>query len=131
MPPNPTWSLQKAIHEALTNNTNLTTLLNGPNIHDHVPNNQQPPYIALADITTTNLTDDTHEHHITLNIWSDNAGRKQLTDITSEINTTLHDQPILLENHTLINLQHLSTETTRNKNTHLYQASTRYRAVTE
>ena len=131
MPVHSSWSLQKGIHQVLSDSLTLNAHLNGPNIFDHTPKDQAPPYVVFAELTTGELSENLHEHRLVFHIWSDGEGRKILNEIAQEIKNTLHDQILPLEDHTLINLRHISTETLRNKKNHLYQGILRYRAVTE
>ncbi len=131
MPQSSTLSLQKAIYSALIADTELTTLLNGPNIFDHVPQSQSLPFVVISQITTKEWPPNGQEHSITLTIWSEYPGRKQTMEISESIRAGLHDASLSLEDHHLINLHFLSSEARRDKQGKLYQMQSRFRAVTE
>ena len=63
--------------------------------------------------------------------WSRELGRGQALEVVQSVIALLHDQPLVLDGHLLINLRHTTTETTRGDATSGRRALARFRAVTE
>ena len=76
-------------------------------------------------------TDDGSEHILTLHVWSHAKGRKQAHEITGALRTALHDQPLALSGHRLINLRHEHSEARREPDGETYRGLVRFRATTE
>ena len=55
-------------------------------------------------------TEDGAEHNFTLPVWSRSGGKKQVLEILEAIRAVLHDQPLLLADHHLVNLRHEFSE---------------------
>src|SRR6476661_7167918 len=68
----------------------------------------QPRPELLPDWSTG--TEDGAEHLLTLHVWSRACGNKQVHDIIEAIKSTLHDQPLALVDHDLVNLRHEFSE---------------------
>jgi hypothetical protein len=136
--PAASWSLQQSVFSALTADAALTTLLGGTRIYDDVPQGTQLPYLTLGQTTERDWstggdpgTDDGCEHVLTLHVWSDAKGKKQTHDIIGAIRSALHDQPLTLTGHRLINLRHEFSEARRNPDGATIHGIARFRAVTE
>jgi len=132
------WSLQQSIFAALTADAALTALLDGTRIYDDVPQGTQPPYLTLGQSTerdwSTGGDPDTEagsEHILTLHVWSSARGKKQAHDIIGAIRAALHDQPLTLTGHRLVNLRHEFSETRRDPDGETIHGLARFRAVTE
>ena len=128
------WELQQAIYAALASNGALTALLGGPNIFDDVPQRADFPYLtfgrsSIRDWSTG--TEEGSEHLLTLHVWSREAGRRQVRQIMSLLRATLHDQPLALTGHHLVNLRHELSEARREPDGDTYRGIVRFRAVTE
>ena len=131
---NPALDLQVAIHNALTNHAGVTTALGGPNVFDDVPQRTKFPYVTLGDIETRDWDTQTsvgHEHIITLHIWSNHRGRKEVQTIIGEIDDALDDENLILQNHTLINLHVVFWSAMRDLDGDVYHGIIRLRGVTE
>jgi len=117
------WALQRSIHQALTGSPELTTLLGG-----------QFPYITLGQ--TVNLdwstgTEDGNEHSLTLHVWSRADSAAQAHEIIEAVRTVLHNKPLSLEDHYLINLRHEFSEARIDPDGEIMHGIVRYRAATE
>lgn len=126
--------LQRSIYSALAANPSLTGLLGGARIYDDVPRNAAFPYLTIGQSTVRDWSTGTelgHEHLLTLHVWSRAAGRKESHEIMSAVETVLHDAPLALERHRLVNLRHELSETRRETDGETYHGIVRYRAVTE
>jgi len=126
--------LQKQLYARLTSNTALLDLLGSPAIFDDVPNGQKPPYLTFGESRHSPWstgTEEGTEHIITLDVWSDLDGRKQLFEITGAVGTALEGFNVPLEGHVLVNFHATETTIIRNVDAGLFQAEVNFRAVTE
>jgi hypothetical protein len=128
------WALQRSIYQALTNSSELTSLLGGDRIYSEAPPAAQFPFITLGQ--TVNLdwstgTDDGTEHSLTLHVWSRADGAREVHEILEMIRTVLHDQLLALEDHYLVNLRHEFMEARLDPDGETMHGIVRYRAVTE
>ncbi len=131
---NATWSLQKSIYEALTNDAVLTSLLGGPKIYDDVPQNPSYPYVTLGQSLARDWStgsEDGQEHIITLHVWSLSGGKKEAHEIIAAVQDILHDAPLIVTDHNLVNLRQEFSDTRRDPDGEHYHGIVRYRAVTE
>jgi hypothetical protein len=55
-------------------------------------------------------TEDGPEHSLTLNVWSRTGCKKEMQEIIEPVRLALHDKPLLLEDHFLVNLRHEFSE---------------------
>lgn len=134
MPMNPALDLQIAIHDALLNHPGTIAALGGAAIYDDVPQCSSFPYITIGDTDTRDWDTQTstgHEHIMTLHVWSDHRGRKQVQTIIAEIDDALDDQPLSLQNHQLVNLHIVFWSALRDLDGEAYHGIIRLRAVTE
>lgn len=128
------WELQKAIYQALTASTELTTLLGGPDIYDHVPQKASYPYITLGQTIErdwSTSSEEGSEHLVTLHVWSQNGGRKVAQEILAVINAELNNSLLTVSDHHLINIQHEFSEVRRDPDDETFHGICRYRATTE
>jgi hypothetical protein len=127
-------ALQRSLYQALTSSTDLTTLLGGMRIYDDAPESTAYPFITLGQSVIRDWsmgTEDGVEHSLTLHVWSRSGGNKQVHEITEAIKAVLHDQPLMLEDHHLMNLRHEFSETRLDPDGDTFHGIVRYRAVTE
>ena len=68
---------------------------------------------------------------MTLHVWSRAGGKKQVHDIIDAITFTLHDQPLSLVDHELVNLRHEFSEARPDPDGDTYRGIVRYQTVTE
>ena len=116
----------------------ITALIGADRIYDDVPQGAPKPYLTLGQTTVRDWstggdpgTDDGNEHLITLHVWSDVRGKKQASEIAAAVRTALHDQPLTLIGHRLVNLRHEFSEARRDPDGATIHATVRFRAVTE
>ena len=81
--------------------------------------------------TVRAATDDGRKQILTLHAWSNARGKKQTHDIIGAIRTALHDQPLTLTGHRLVNLRHEFSEARRDPDGETIHGIARFRAVTE
>jgi uncharacterized protein DUF3168 len=128
------WALQRGVYQALAGSSDLTTLLGGPRIYDDAPQAAPYPFVTLGQSMIRDWstgTEDGAEHSLTLHVWSRSSGKKQVHEIIEAIKEVLHDQPLTLADHHLINLRHELSEARLDPDGDTFHGIVRYRAVTE
>ena len=99
--------LQKAIFEALGANGALAAMI-GARIFDHAPANAAFPYITFGRTSVydwSTATESGAEQLFTLHAWSKGKGKKEALEIMELARQSLHDAPLELEGHSLVNLR--------------------------
>src|SRR5438552_11630915 len=127
-------ALRAAIHDALIADTPLTTLLGGPRVYDEVPKSVVFPYVTLGETRITDWSTGTErgeEHQLTLHAWSRQGGHKEAHLVAGALLQALHDVPLTLTDHRLINLRFSTADVRREADGRTYHALVRFRAVTE
>ena len=128
------WALQRGVYQALAGSLNLTTLLGGVRVYDHAPQAAPYPFITLGQSVVRDWstgTEDGAEHDLTLHVWSRSGGKKQVQEIIEAIKSVLHDQPLALPDHHLVNLRYELAEARLDPDGDTFHGIVRYRAVTE
>jgi hypothetical protein len=113
----PAWALQTAVHARLAADPELIGLLGGPRIHDEVPRSEAAPYVHLAEATVRDWSTATEagaEVLFAVIIFSKAAGRREALAIAERVRALIHEAPLALEGHRLVNLRYAATETLRN-----------------
>lgn len=127
-------ALRTAIVARITGDTDITAALGGARIYDDVPSRSEFPYLVFAQSTANDWstgTDTGCEHTITLHAWSRARGRMETDVIIAAVADALHDQPLVLDGHRLINLRHEFSDTRRDGDGETFHGIVRFRAVTE
>lgn len=127
-------ALQKAIYNTLSGDTEMTAELGANSIYDVVPEQAVPPYVSFGTATHADWSTGTEtgtEHTIEINIWSDRRGRRQALRTSAIAERLLKDLSGPIQDHVLINFQHVSTEISRNHDQELFRGKLTFRAVTE
>lgn len=128
------WALQRSIYQTLSGAPALTSLLGGDRVYSKAPQGQALPYVTLGQ--TVNLdwstgTDDGTEHDVTLHIWTSADSSEQVHQIMDAVRALLHDRPLSLQDHYLVNLRHEFAEARIDPDGETMHGIVRYRAVTE
>jgi Protein of unknown function (DUF3168) len=129
-----TWPLQQSVFATLSADAALTALLGPGRVLDDVPQATPLPYVTLGRIASQDWStgsEDGTEHLFTVNVWSGARGKKQTHEILGAIRAALHDQPLTLAGHSLINLRHQRSEVRRDPDGETIHGVARFRAVTE
>lgn len=132
--PSSSWALQQALYAAVTGSASLAALIGPPRVYDDVPQGTPFPYLTLGQSTLRDWstgTDDAEEHILTLHVWSRAGGRKVMHEVMDALRATLHDQPLALSGHRLVNIRHEISEARRDPDGKTYHGIVRFRAVTE
>lgn len=130
----PALALQAALYSRLSASSEINALLGGQHIFDDVPKSQKPPYVVFAESIHNDWSTGTEpgmEHSLSLNVWSDQNGRKEALTIAEAIVEALSNLPTILEGHVLVNFTHEFTEVSKDADADLYLAKLNFRAVTE
>ena len=104
------FALQQAIFTALdgaTINDADGNAITG--VFDDVPENTAYPYVVIGEETATNIDTkdkDAHEHTLSIHVWSQYRGRKEIKNIMSSVYTTLHKASITVSGASLVNIRH-------------------------
>ena len=128
------FALQVAIVSALSNDGNLIGLLGGPRVYDDVPARGEFPFITIGQTTERDWSTGSEpgsEHVFTLHVWSRAHGRKQADEVITAAKSVLHDQPLTLVDHRLVNLRCEFSEARRDSDGETFHGLVRFRAVTE
>jgi hypothetical protein len=128
------WDLQQAVHASLAADSGVLALLGGDRVYDDVPQGAAFPYLALAGFTVRDWATGTEpgtEINFTVNAWSRGAGHKEAHHLAEAVRTALHDAPLSLSGHHLVNLRHEASDARRERDSDTYRISVRFRAVLE
>lgn len=129
-----TTELQTAIFAALGADTDLTGLLGGAKIFDHAPANTAFPYVTFGRTSVYDWSTGTEsgaEQLFTLHVWSKARGKAETLAIMERAQHVLHDQPMALDEHHLVNLRLEFAEARLDEDLAVYHGLMRFRAVTE
>jgi hypothetical protein len=128
------WALQKALFSALTSDGVLLSLLGGAKIFDDVPQETTLPYVTFGQTSSRDWstgTEEGEEHVMTLHVWSEAAGRREVNAILGEVKRVIAGTSMPLAGHRLVNLRLEFAESRREPDGETYHGLARYRAVTE
>lgn len=127
-------ALQQAVVAALSADSGLLAALGGPRLYDDTPQPLSFPYVTIGQTTIRASDGDlapADEHIFTLHVWSRAKGRREALAIIGELCRALHDQPLTLTGHRLVNLRHDFSEARRERDGDTIHGIARFRAVTE
>ena len=134
MPLSAAAALRAAVHDALTADVALTSLLGGPKVYDEPPRSVDLPYVTLGEARVGDFstgTEEGAEHAMTLHAWSRQGGHNEAHLIAGALLNALDDAPLTLTDHRLINLRFAVADVRRERDGRTYHALVRFRAVTE
>lgn len=111
------WELQKALFSTL--NGSVTGMESASvSVYDDVPENTAYPYVVIGEESTSNNGSkdlDGLEHTITLHIWSQYRGRREIKEIMESVYSLLHNTAITVSGASLVNIrQEFSTTLAEN-----------------
>ena len=127
-------ALQQSLFAALSSDAGLLGLLGEPRIYDVPPQPPSFPHVTFGHSVVRDGDLDaspTDEHLVTLHVWSRTPGRRETHAIIGAIRSALHDRPLALDGHRLINLRHEFSEARRDVDGETMRGLVRLRAVTE
>lgn len=126
----PEWFVQKAVYAALTGDTDLMAVITG--VYDHVPAETTVPYIVIGDDTSIEFDTKTNvgeEVTLTIHIWSEHEGRKELKEIQGHLARILHDQLLTVEDHNTVLVRREYAETLRDPDGATWHGVVRFRII--
>ena len=104
------FALQQAIFSTLDGGTINDADGNAiTGVFDDVPENTAYPYVVIGEETATNIDTkdkDAHEHTLTIHVWSQYRGRKEIKNIMSSVYTLLHNASTTVSGASLVNIRH-------------------------
>jgi Protein of unknown function (DUF3168) len=128
-------AMQKAFFERLSTDAALVSMLGEGRIFDHVPRNEQPPFIRISVRAVTPLgTSDgaqIEEHLFDIEVWTAAEGRRQVSELSAAARVALDDAMALEPPWTLVNLELLQTRFDAVSASGHYRAVIGVRALTE
>ena len=127
-------ALRAAVHDALTADASLLSLLGGPKVYDEPPRSAAFPYVTLGETRVADYSTGTEageEHQLVLHAWSRQGGTREAHLIAGVLLQALDDAPLTLTDHHLINLRFAVADIRREADGRTYHALVRFRAVTE
>ena len=132
--PSSAHALQQSIFSTLGAEPAIVALLGEARIYDHVPQPATYPYVSFGQSIirdSSTGTEASDEHMLTLHIWSRAEGRKETHELIDAVRSALHDRPLALTGHRLVNLRHEFSEARREPDGDTIHGLVRLRAVTE
>ncbi len=130
----PGLELQKALYATLRGDAALAGLVAGEGIYDHVPATAPFPYITFGRSTVfdwSTSSDQGTEHVITVHVWSQAKGRKEVEDIISRVGQILADFQLVLPNLNLVLFCRELEETNFDADAFMHHGVMRFRALVE
>lgn len=127
-------ALQQSIVGTLAADAGLLAALGGARIYDDTPQPASFPYVTIGRTTVRAADADLQpadEHLLTLHVWSRVQGRREALAIIDELRRCLHDKPLTLTGHRLVNLRHEFSEVRRDRDGETIHGLIRFRALTE
>ncbi|TWF57003.1 DUF3168 domain-containing protein [Neorhizobium alkalisoli] len=127
-------ALLKAIHQRVSGDPALATIIGPDGLYDRLLARPKFPCIVFGDMETRDYSTGTEpgeEHFLTLEIWSDADGRRQVQEIAGLLGEVLAGIEPALEGAALVNLVMTGLKIARQPKTRFYLAEMRLRAVTE
>ena len=126
--------LQKAVFAALSGDAAIVVALGGPKVIDHAPANVAFPYITFGRTSIYDWSTGTEvgsEQLFTLHVWSKAKGKQEAQNIMELARARLHDQPLALDSHALVNCRLEFAEVRYDDDLAVYHGLLRFRAVVE
>ncbi len=126
-------ALQKTLYATLSGDTALTGLI-GLRLYDNVPGDTAFPYVTMGEGRMMDWSSDTHdgaEHRLVFHIYTRTGGRSLIKTITGALKARLHNAPLVLTDHRLVNMRFVEADIVRLADGVTWHGLVRFRAVTE
>ncbi|WP_020179066.1 DUF3168 domain-containing protein [Methylopila sp. M107] len=127
-------ALRKAVRARLASDAALSALLGGPKVHDEPPRALPPPYVALGDCESRDVSgDDTpaEEHALLVEVWSREGGLSETLKISARIVVLLDGASLTLAGFRLASLGWVFTDAGHVAEQAFRRATLKFRALTE
>lgn len=128
----PLWSIQVAIYQALTSDTDL--MADVTDVLDYVPRQTKFPYVSIGELTVSPRG--AHDRFgarttITLHGWSTYHGKRQVATIGDHLLRILDHQPLDIDGHHAVYVHHEQTVTQTERDNDIRHISCRFAVETE
>jgi hypothetical protein len=131
----PILALRRAILDMAAADDELVALMGGtPRLYDEPPRAVEPVYALFGDVTADDWStgsDQGHEQVMTLVVWARPGSTGTAWLVAERLATLLHDAPLILDGHRLVNLRVAAMASARDEKTQLTRVTLTLRAVTE
>ena len=103
------WELQKTVFSAL-NSGNITDYESAAitGVFDDVPQGTAYPYIVVGEETAIDVSSkdkDIFEHTLTVHVWSQYRGRRDIKVIMKQVHDILHDSSLTVSGGSMVNMR--------------------------
>lgn len=126
--------LLQAIHARLSGDAGLAALLAPDGLRDRLSAQPDLPAVVFGAFETrdhSTATEAGEEHFLTLEVWSEAAGRRQVHEIAARLDQLLDDAALALDGASLVSLLRIGLISRRDAKTRFFVAELTFRAVTE
>lgn len=128
-------AVRRAIQARLVADAALVALLGGPRIHDEPPRAATGPYVVYGDVDARDWSSSTElgcEQSIELIIWAPRSAETSVAlTIAGRVGLALHDAPLALTGHRLVQIRQTGLDVRRDPKTGLSRAIVRLRCITD
>lgn len=128
-------AVRRAIHTQMIADVALVTLLGGPRIHDEPPRAATGPYIVYGNVEARDWSSSTEmgcEQTIEIVVWAPRSAETSVAlTIAGRVGLVLHDAPLVLTDHRLVQIRQSGLDVSRDAKTGLSRAVVRLRCVTD
>lgn len=128
-------ALLQAVHIRLAGDAVLTGLVGARGIIDRLLPRPVLPCVAFGEIDSrdySTCSERSEEHFLTIEVWSEEGGRKLAQDIAVRVLALLDDAPLVLGGGiALVSLFYRNSRSVRQAKTKQFLTEIRFRAVTE
>lgn len=126
--------LQRAIFIALSGDIGLAAMIGGNKIYDYAPPLAGFPYITLGRTSVFDWSTGTEsgsEHILTLHVWSQAKGRKEVLQVMERVGALLREVSLTLNEHHLVLLRLEQSEVQFEPDLSAHHGTLRLRALVE
>lgn len=128
-------ALLQAVHARLSRDAELVGMVGSGGIVDRLLPRPVLPCVAYGEIDSrdySTASERGEEHFLTIEVWSEEGGRKLAQDIAVRILALLDDAPLVLGGGiALVSLFYRNSRSVRQAKTKQFLTEIRFRAVTE
>ncbi|WP_416408405.1 DUF3168 domain-containing protein [Agrobacterium rosae] len=128
-------ALLQAVHTQLAGDAVLVGMVGAHGIIDRLLPRPALPCVAFGEIDSRDYStgsERSEEHFLTIEVWSEEGGRKLAQDIAVRVLTLLDDAPLVLGGGiALVSLFYRNSRSVRQAKTKQFLTEIRFRAVTE
>lgn len=127
-------ALQKAVFEILSNDAAILALTGPGKVFDNRPVRKAAPYLVIGAwraVDWSSGVETGSEHIFEIEVWSEEAGRREVAAIAEAVRAALHDADLVVPGFHLVSLNHRRTRTGRERNSRFFAARIEFRAAIE